>query len=103
MQREAHDPLTGWRSTTTLVHGATTLREVEYHHDLLGNLLAIDSADPELAWTYRYDERSQLVEATAAAPGVGPLTYSYDDAGNLTASSTLGTYQYGEGARRRRS
>ena len=97
VQREAHDPLTGWRSTAALVHGAATLREVEYHHDLLGNLLAIDSADPELAWTYRYDERSQLVEEGAPAPGVGPLTYSYDDAGNLTASSTLGTYQYGEG------
>ena len=66
VQREAHDPLTGWRRTATLVHGGATLRDVEYHHDLLGNLLAIDSADLELAWTYRYDERSQLVEARRA-------------------------------------
>ena len=97
VQREAHDPLTGWRRTTTLrAQSARRCGTSSITTICSETSLRSTAQISRLAWTYRYDERSQLVEARRAAPGVGPLTYSYDDAANLTASSTLGAYRYGE-------
>jgi RHS repeat-associated protein len=61
--------------------------------DGTGNLVALASPDPELATTFEYDDLNRLTNATTHAGSV--LTYAYDDIGNLTRKSDVGTYGYG--------
>ena len=74
---------------------AARLRDVEYHHDLLGNLLRstapISSSRGRIATTNDPSSSRPARRARGRA-----ADYSYDDAGNLTASSTLGAFRYGE-------
>ncbi|HEX4813368.1 MAG TPA: toxin TcdB middle/N-terminal domain-containing protein [Nonomuraea sp.] len=70
------------------------LWQASYALDRVGNLVRVDSSDPAVAVTYRYDDLYRLTEATL---GDGTRwTYAYDDAGNLTHKSDVGDYRYGE-------
>jgi len=92
----AYDSLTDRLSAMRLAspQAGATIRELSYRHDLTGNLVAIDAADPALAATYTFDDLYRLSAATA---GDGTTwTYGYNDAGALTAKSDVGDYRYGE-------
>jgi RHS repeat-associated protein len=66
-----------------------------------GNLVEI--RDPGQRLEMRYDEFQRLTEVlpfdAAGTPGT-PLTYRYDEIGNIVHSSTAGTYVYPSGAQR---
>src|SRR6266545_2017600 len=70
------------------------LRATSYSTDFVGNILRIDSSDPALATTYRYDDLYRLIEARTDSGEV--WSYSYDAGGNLTHKSDVGVYRYGE-------
>ena len=92
VETDEHDPLTGWRTTSTLTGPGGILRQTGFSHDGVGNLTALTSTDAAIAWTYSYDDLYRLV---SAAGGTGTLAYAYDDAFNLT-SAPAGAYHYGE-------
>jgi RHS repeat-associated protein len=88
-----YDPLT-MRLTDILTvdPSGTTLQQFNHAYDLIGNLLAVVSPDPESAMTYGYDD---LYRLTQAARGAGETwTYDYDDVGNLTIKSDVGAFSY---------
>lgn len=96
VREDLWDAASGLTTSTKLTGPGGTpgqLRSVGYIHDLVGNLTAITSPDPELAWTYAYDGLNRLVSATSVD---GTRSYAYDSAGNLT-SSEAGAYAYGGG------
>ena len=70
------------------------LRALQYHYDLVGNLTRIDSADPKLAASYRYDDLYRLTNVEGDSGE--NWAYLYDDVGNLTFKSDIGEYRYGE-------
>ena len=92
VETDEHDPLTGWRTTSELAGPAATLRRTGFTHDKVGNLTALTSPDPTIAWTFSYDDLYRLVSATGST---GTLDYGYDDAFNLTSAAS-GPYRYGE-------
>ena len=93
VETDDHDPLTGWRTTSSLTGPGGTLRQTGFTHDRVGNLIGLTSPDAVIAWTYSFDDLYRLVSAAGAG---GTLTYSYDDAFNLASSSVGGQYRYGE-------
>ncbi|HEY7339184.1 MAG TPA: toxin TcdB middle/N-terminal domain-containing protein [Bryobacteraceae bacterium] len=94
-QLMAYDPLTSRLSEMRLNGPAGLLRQQNYTYDEVGNVVGIGSPDPKLQANYTYDD---LYRLTAAECGDGlNWTYRYDDAGNLTFKSDVGTYRYGEG------
>jgi RHS repeat-associated protein len=93
-QEYAFDAQNGRLGSMTLRSGVVQ-RSAQLRHDRAGNLVAIDSPDPTVAMTFRYDD---LYRLTAADSGDGrSWTYRYSDAGDLTFKSDVGDYLYGEG------
>jgi RHS repeat-associated protein len=70
------------------------LRQTQFSRDRVGNLTGIVSPDNTLAATFSYDDLHRLVQAATGAGDV--RTYAYDNAGNLTSKSDVGSYAYGE-------
>ena len=93
-QVDDHDPSNGWRRSSELTGPGGVLRSVGFSHDRAGNVTAVTSADPAIAWTHTYDDAYRLVAATSAA---GTLGYAYDDANNLVSTTQLGAVSYGAG------
>ena len=59
-------------------------------------LLATDGLDPTRTQTFQYDSLNRLTQAVSAAYGVSnTITYSYDQIGNITYNSQIGSYTYG--------
>ncbi len=81
---------------TGLDHANTSgaLRQTQLSRDGVGNLTQIVSPDNTLASTFSYDDMHRLVQAATGAGDV--RTYAYDNAGNLTSKSDVGSYAYGE-------
>ncbi len=73
--------------------GASTFYSAALTWDGTGNLVALVSSDPELATTFEYDDLNRMTKSATDAGSV--LTYAYDDVGNLTEKSDVGTYAYG--------
>jgi RHS repeat-associated protein len=92
VQRDGHDPVTTWRTSSVLSGPSGTLREVGYENDRVGNVVAITSPDATLAWQYRYDDLYRLTRAIGAT---GDWQYTYDAAGNMLSASDIGNYTYG--------
>ena len=73
---------------------AGPLRQTQFSRDGVGNLTQISSPDNILAATFSYDDLHRLVRA---ASGAGDIrAYAYDNVGNLTSKSDVGSYAYGE-------
>ena len=70
------------------VNGSTTLMDLNYKYDAVGNVISLNSQN------YTYDALNRLTNST----GPGPATsYTYDGAGNMIKSeqgSTVTTYTY---------
>jgi YD repeat-containing protein len=73
VQRDGHDPLTTWRTSSVLSGPPGTMREVGYEHDRVGNVVALTSPDAALVLQYRYDDLYRLTRAIGAA-GNTPTT-----------------------------
>jgi RHS repeat-associated protein len=94
-EKSAFDPLMGKLSSLELTGPSGSLRLNQYTLDLVGNLVKIDSPDPQQTFTYTFDDLYRLAHAQS---GSGEIwTAAYDTAGNITSKSDVGDYHYGEG------
>lgn len=103
----AYDAESGWVSDIQLKNAGGTLHNLQYLFDDVGNLTyrkhELSSASTTFAETYSYDDLYRLYDRTiniisggVSLPGDFKLTQStrYDDLGNITFKTGVGTYSY---------
>jgi YD repeat-containing protein len=73
---------------------STTLQSVTYTRDAAGRALTRVVAPNAETWTYTYDKLDRLLAAANASDGTTSRTFAYDDAGNMTTNSGVGSYSY---------
>jgi RHS repeat-associated protein len=93
-QTYGYDDRTTRLSSMELNGPAGALRTLTLRHDLVGNVVGIDSPQARLTASYTYDDLYRLVSASTGAGE--SWTYRYDDTGALTFKSDVGDYRYGE-------
>ena len=85
-----YQPNTFRLASLTTVKDSTTLQSLNYAYDSGSNVTALtDAINGNQAFTY--DELDRLLTATGP---YGALTYSYDQIGNMTSNSQVGSYAY---------
>ncbi|WP_293634471.1 FG-GAP-like repeat-containing protein [Shewanella sp. CG12_big_fil_rev_8_21_14_0_65_47_15] len=103
----AYDEALGWVSNIQLKNAGGMLHDLEYVFDGVGNLTyrkhQLSSASTTFAETYTYDDLYRLYDRTinitsggVSLPNGFKLTQStrYDDFGNITSKTGVGTYRY---------
>jgi len=95
------DPAKLYRLTSkTTKKGTTTLQNIAYTYDKVGNITKIiDSSPSSISKTanYVYDNMYRLTSATITGAGNNAnytQTYTYDEIGNMTSKSDKGAYSY---------
>jgi len=73
------------------------LQDLSYDwYDNVGNIRRItDYNDSSRTQTFTYDDLNRLITAQSAAYSTPTITYQYDQIGNITYNSRIGTYTYG--------
>lgn len=104
----AYDAESGWVSDIQLKNAGGMLHHLEYKFDSVGNLFyrnhQLAAASTAFAETYNYDDLYRLDERTISFPPgdiilpsdfkVPKSTLQYDDFGNITSKTGVGTYSY---------
>ncbi|AUD61210.1 hypothetical protein AYJ58_17770 [Shewanella sp. Pdp11] len=103
----AYDAESGWVSDIQLKRSGAILHDLHYEFDDVGNLTyrkhELASASTTFAETYSYDDLYRLYDRTinitsggVSLPSGFKLTQStrYDDFGNITSKTGVGTYRY---------
>jgi RHS repeat-associated protein len=95
------DPAIGRVQTIKSVKGATTLQDLAYNFDDLGNLMSRTDTRQAASETFQYDNFNRLTAVattygTGASPPSGTLSIAYNLYGNITSKSDVGTYYYGQ-------
>ncbi|MRR51414.1 MAG: type IV secretion protein Rhs [Rhodocyclaceae bacterium] len=78
----------------------TSVQNLAYQYDSLGNLTSREDANQTLIESFTYDTLNRLQTATVNASAVSPAattTFTYDALGNILSRSDLGTYTYPTG------
>jgi RHS repeat-associated protein len=102
----AYDNERGWLKSivSQKVSNSASLQDLTYSFNALGNLTRRsdhDLAANQLAEVSEYDPHlNRLTKSTVTQSGMGAwssiVTVQYDDLGNITAKSDIGTYTYGQ-------
>jgi RHS repeat-associated protein len=100
-----HDPASGHVMTLEAYDAdSEEMQYVEYQFDRLGNLLSRHdrSGSHDLLEEYAYDELNRLEQVLLTDPQNGFNQYitqslNYDNSGNITYRSGVGSYSYGQG------
>ena len=97
---KSFDPRTGRIDGISTVFGTTSIQDLAYDFDTLGNLKMRGDLRQGREETFLYDGLNRLTSTTLidTNPGGGTLTttsYTYDALGNLASKSDVGTYSYG--------
>jgi len=75
--------------TTTDANG-TTIQDLDYSFDNIGNIKTIlDSIHESNTQYFNYDDINRLTSASSGAGGYNTITYNYDDIGNITHKGDL--------------
>ncbi|HEY2670856.1 MAG TPA: RHS repeat-associated core domain-containing protein, partial [Rugosimonospora sp.] len=101
-RRYAYEPTTERLSTIQTIVGGATVQNDEYRYDPAGDVASVTDHVAGQAQCFGYDGRHRLTTAytnggdcsnpaDTAGPAPYNLTYSYDGAGNLTATGSNGT------------
>ena len=89
----SHDAITGLlTSRTTGPSGGTSLQNLRYTWDAVGNLKDRSDVNRGVVEQFTYDTRDRLDLVQRA--GVTTLDLAYDDLGNVTYKSDIGAYRY---------
>lgn len=95
-----YDPATGRLMGISTSTGTTTLQDLSYQYDRIGNLMQRKDLMQNLVEDFGYDGMNRLTSAAvelSAAPVV-TKTYAYDALGNITSKPDFADeYLYGEG------
>jgi len=71
------------------------LQSLSYLYDDIGNVTTItDSLDPARTQQFQYDYLNRLIQADSLAYPTTPITYQYNQIGNMTSNSQVGLYIY---------
>nr|VFK24170.1 MAG: RHS repeat-associated core domain-containing protein [Candidatus Kentron sp. MB] len=103
--RKAYDPATGELVSIKSGFGTgSPIRDLEYTYDLVNNVTARADHAQGIRENFQYDRLDRLAAATVTGDIGGTsynhtLTYSYDNQGNMTHNSGVGSYLYGGGDR----
>jgi RHS repeat-associated protein len=92
------NPQTGRLTSVTAGPGSGTgVENIGYTYDFLGNVLTRQDVNQSLTETFQYDPVNRVWSAavSSAVAGNHTVTYGYNNIGNLTSRSDLGTYTYG--------
>ena len=92
--------LTGYLDTIVSTKGATTLQDLDYTFDVLGNLTQREDKFQDLVEDFQYDNLNRVVDVDTKLSGTtfSNVTMTYDVLGNITNKSDVGTYTYWPGA-----
>ncbi len=74
--------------------GVTALFDETYTRDDMGRMTKVRSNRSKGNWDYAYDELDQLLSATNLDDAALTQSFTYDEAGNMTYNSALGSYSY---------
>ncbi|MBC7701783.1 MAG: hypothetical protein H7225_15435 [Massilia sp.] len=94
------DPKTGrLKATKAGASGSTTyaVQNVDYDYDTLGNLKTSSDTAAGASASYTYDSLNRLKTETRLGTAVAPaqtITWYYNDIGNVTNRSDIGSYAY---------
>jgi RHS repeat-associated protein len=73
--------------------GSEGLQNLRYDYDYVGNIQTItDNLDGSRTQNFIYDELNRLTQAQS--PAYGTISYQYNQIGNMTYNSQVGTYDY---------
>ena len=94
------DPKTSRIDSIVTTQGATTVQDLAYDFDVLGNLKKRSDLRQDREESFLYDGLNRLTTTTLTDTGAGGGTlaaasYNYNAIGNLTFKSDLGTMTYG--------
>ncbi len=71
-----------------------SIQNLNFTFDSIGNLTQRRDLNAALTENFSYDNRNRLIQSQVV--GQLPITTVYDDLGNITSRSDVGTYRYGE-------
>ncbi|EJL90061.1 RHS repeat-associated core domain protein containing protein, partial [Herbaspirillum sp. CF444] len=73
------------------------VQNFSYAYDYLGNLVSRTDGNQNLTETFLYDSLNRLTNAVVNSPaaGLSSTNYTFDNLGNITNRSDMGTYAYG--------
>ncbi|MFZ1991549.1 MAG: RHS repeat-associated core domain-containing protein, partial [Alphaproteobacteria bacterium] len=83
-------------SITTNSPTQGSIQNLSYLFDNAGNISTItDLLDGSRTQTFTYDDLNRLTQAQSASYTNGTITYQYNQIGNMTYNSRVGSYTYG--------
>jgi len=105
-----YDPLTGFVTNIATQKGSAVLvqekfdgktpnmsglQDLKYKYDKIGNVLARDDSVNQIQEQFNYDDLNRLTSWQAKGAITRAKIYQYDELGNITYQSGLGSYIYG--------
>ncbi|MFV1872342.1 MAG: RHS repeat-associated core domain-containing protein [Oleiphilus sp.] len=95
----AHSEANGWLIATQAYKGNNDLYDMTYEFNAVGNIKKrIDALQQDMTEEFEYDDLDRLTDSAiyGGPSGVSHLakSYSYDDLGNITSKSDVGSYSY---------
>ena len=84
----------------TSMSGTTTVQKLVYSYDGFLNMTERDDQKTKVREAFQFDTRNRLIASAAERYNSAPVTYdpqtvTYDDRGNITSKSDVGSYAYG--------
>jgi len=93
----SYDPLTSRLRVTTATGPQGNVEALSYDYDTVGNLKARNDFVTGLNTSYGYDALNRLStenRSGAGVPSAQSIVWTYNDIGNITSRSDVGTYAY---------
>ncbi len=88
------DPLNSRLASINTTGPEGALQDLEYGYDAVGNITSIqDGCHGGNTQSFGYDELNRLTNAQSSS--YGTITFAYDQLGNMTYNSRIGSYTYG--------
>ena len=85
----------GWLNGLTHANSGGTLQQLSYARAATGRISGVsNAADATETWSYGYDDLDRLLSSTNGGNASLNETFTYDNAGNITYKSDVGTYTY---------
>ncbi len=96
----AYDPATALLDSIQTNHSGTSIQNLTFDFDTLGNLQERNDLARDRKEAFTYDGLNRLLSSTltdtSSATTLNTTTYAYDALGNITNKSDVGAYLYGQ-------
>jgi RHS repeat-associated protein len=91
---QSYSPSRGWIENIQTVKGTTTHQNLTYQYYPDGMIQSVTSAKSMESWSYAYDDLNRLLAATNVDTPSLSQSFTYNEIGNITYNSQIGTYTY---------